>query len=185
MGVTGVTETKILNKMINNDAKIPLTDHYRKKKVSLVECNTTGSQLEIFNLPEDSIVINLDSRFENYKLFEGSAGECKRSDYIIISESKNIAIFIEMKKGKSDTSKIIQQLKGSLCTYEYFQSIAREFFNKNKFLAGYNKRFVAFTRASLTKRKTKINKAKNDHSTPNQPMKISGAQNIQFNMIAT
>jgi len=180
-----VTDTTVLNRMINDEAKIPLVNHYHgKKKVVLIERGTTGSKLEIHNIPHDAIVIDVDSSFENSHLFASGAGECKRSDYIIVSESKKVALFIEMKKGNPNTADIIKQLKGGLCVFEYCQSIAREFFDESDFLSEYKKCFVAFKQVNSIKRKTAINKsATGSHSLPENLLKVSWAKTIQFGSI--
>lgn len=181
-----MSDTTVLNRMIKDTAKIALLDHYSgKKKVVLIERGTTESKLEIHNMPHDAVVIDVDSSFENSNLFASNASECKRSDYIIVSESKKIALFIEMKKGNSDTAGIIKQLKGGLCVFEYCQSIAREFFSESDFLSGYKKRFVAFKQVNLTKKKTVIDKSSvGAHSSPDNLLKVSWASTIQFGRIS-
>lgn len=179
-----MSDTLILKKMINDSAKIQLENHYDKRKAVLIEHGTTGSRLEIFNIPSDAIIIDVDSNFENQKIFSGASDECKRSDYIIISESERVVLFIEMKKGSSSTSEIVKQLKGSLCIFNYCQAIAREFFDRDDFLSTYKKRFIAFKNVNLDKKKTRIDKRKNSHSSPDTLMKVSQTNNIQFKKIA-
>jgi len=171
--------------MIKDTAKISLLNHYNgKKKVTLIERGTTGSKLEIHNIPHDAVVIDVDSSFENTNLFASNASECKRSDYIIVSESKKVALFIEMKKGNPDTAGIIKQLKGGLCVFEYCQSIAREFFSESNFLSGYEKIFVTFKQVNLAKKKTAISRSTTGvHSSPDNLLKVSWAKTIQFKKI--
>lgn len=179
-----MSDTSILERMIHDDAKIALDEHYDRKKVVLIEHGTTGSSLEIFGVPSDSIVVDIDKNFYNSKLFKNSNGECKRADYMIISEEKQVVIFLEMKKGNPDTASIIKQLKGSLCVFEYCQSIAKEFFSERDFLSSYKKRFVAFKNVNLAKRKTTIDQETGSHTTPENLMKVSWSNSIQFNIIA-
>jgi len=181
-----VSDTTVLNRMIKDTAKISLLEHYNgKKKVVLIERGTTGSELEIHNIPHDAVVIDVDSSFENANLFASNASECKRSNYIIVSESKKVALFIEMKKGNPDTAGIIKQLKGGLCVFEYCQSIAREFFSENNFLSEYKKRFVVFKQVNLIKKKTAIDKTViGSHSSPDNLLKVSWAKTIQFGKIS-
>ena len=179
-----MSDISVLAKMLKKSAIIKLEDHYSKKKAILVEHGIAGSSLEILNIPSDAIILDVDANFDNQKIFEGSNGECKRADYIIISESEEVVVFIEMKKGSSTTSKIIKQLKGSLCLFEYCQVVAREFFGRNDFLSSYKKRFITFKHVNLDKRKTKIERTASNHSTPDTLLKISWANSIQFNKIA-
>jgi hypothetical protein len=180
-----VADMTVLNRMIKDSAKIVLQDHYRdKKKVVLTEHGTTDSSLELHNVPADAIVIDVDANFSNSDLFANSAGECKRADYLIISQEKKLVLFIEMKKGPSPTSDIIKQLIGSRCAFEYCQSIAREFFDEADFLVDYRLRFVAFKHVNLEKKKTKIDKSTATHDTPERLMRVSWANTIQFNKIA-
>ncbi len=181
-----MSDTTVLNRMIKDTAKISLDDHHDgRKKIVLIEHGTTGSELEIHNIPHDAIVIDVDSSFENSNLFASGAGECKRSDYIIVSESAKIVLFIEMKNGNPNTKDIIKQLKGGLCVFEYFQSVAREFFSENGFLSEYKKCFVAFKQVNLVKKKTTIDKlATGLHSSPENLLRVSWAKTIQFGRVS-
>lgn len=179
-----MTDTTVLARMFNNQALITLDEHYSRKKAVLVEHGTEGSVLEILGIPEDAIIIDIDASFTNTNLFDNTSGECKRADYLIISEQKRVALFIEMKKGNPDTSSIIKQLKGSLCVFEYCQVIGREFFYEPEFLGDYKKRFVAFKQVNLTQRKTKIEKGVGMHDSPESLLKIKWAKTIEFNKIS-
>lgn len=180
-----MTDTDVLRKMINSSAIINLEAHYKNKmKVVLEETETEDCKLEVYDAPHDAIVIDVDTHFKNDELFDCTSSECKRSDFIIISEAKNVVIFIEIKKGNSGTLGIVNQLKGGLCVFEYCQSIAREFFGENNFLNSYDKRFVAFKRVNLKKRKVSVEKGIGDHSTPETLMKLSWASTVYFNKIA-
>jgi len=181
-----MTDTRLLNDIFIETARIELEEHNNgRKKVVLIEHGTEGSQLEILNIPQDSLVIDVDSSFDNTKLCRNIKGACKRSDYLIISEDKELILFIEMKKGTNSTRPdIIKQLKGSLCVFEYCQSIAREFHDTDNFLHNYRKCFIAFKNVNLAKTQTKVTKIDNNHSTPETLKTISGTSNIQFNQIA-
>ncbi|ETI62598.1 hypothetical protein D104_01095 [Marinomonas profundimaris] len=173
----------VLNQMIKDIAKISLQDHYDRKKVVLIEHGTTDSSLELHNVPNDAIVIDIDSNFNNGKIFSNSKGECKRADYIIVSEEKKVVVFIEMKKGASDTSDIIKQLKGSFCLFKYCQIVASDFFGQADFMSSYSLRFVAFKHVNLEKRKTRITRYTASHDKPEDLMRISWASTIQFTKI--
>lgn len=82
----------VLNQMIKDTAKISLQDHYNRKKVVLIEHGTTDSSLELHNVPNDAIVIDIDSNFNNGNFFSNSKSECKRADYIIVSEEKKVVV---------------------------------------------------------------------------------------------
>ena len=173
----------LLKAMLKDTAQIAIQDHYARKKVVLIEHDTEGSRLEIYNIPEDSLVIDVDASLDIRNLINTTNGACKRADYLIISQEKKLVLFIEMKKGNPKTSDIIKQLKGSLCVFKYCQAIAGQFFDTEDFLDDYKMRFVAFKNVNLTKNKTKIDKMSNDHNTPETLMKVSWAKTIQFNKI--
>ncbi|QRV23372.1 hypothetical protein [Marinomonas foliarum] len=177
-------DTSVLNRLFNDRAKIPIDDYYGKKKVVLKEPQVEDSMIEIRGIPDDAIVIDLDRAFSNEKLFAGSQGECKRADYIIFSEQRKKVLFIEMKKTGAKLNDIVKQLKGSLCAFEYCQSIAREFFNENNFLSAYECRFITINHTGMSNRTTTIEKIAGTNNRPDAPLKLSWTQTIQFNQIA-
>ena len=182
-----MSHSSILKRMLHSCSLIPLEDHYEGKKVKLVENKTTDSSVEIMLVPTDTIVLDLDSAFNNEKLFHGNAGECKRADYILISESAERILFIEMKCSSAPDNSIVSQLRGALCAFEYCQIIAREFFHERDFLAAYQKRFISIRHTGGGKRKTEIEQTAElgqKHCLPDTPLKISWAKTIQFKQIA-
>ncbi len=93
----------------------------------------------IKGLPEEgsAIVLKIDNFPAPSKIFKGSKGECKRADFVIITNSgnKKIIVFIEMKaKSKSTTEKlqhIVEQLKGAQCVIKYIEEIGKLFWDDN------------------------------------------------------
>ncbi len=182
-----MSDTTILKRMLQNNILLPLEDHYASKKVILKEHQAQDSWVEIHNIPEDAVVIDLDRAFHNQHLFQGGNGECKRADYVIISELEQKVLFIEMKRTNAPAVDIVNQLKGALCAFEYCQIIAREFFQSSYFLEHYQQRFISLRHTGGTKQKTEIERTANlgeKHNTPNYPLKISWAKTIQFKKIA-
>lgn len=183
-----MSHTSVLARMLHPTSLIALQDHYDSKKVRLVESQTTDSYIEIHKIPSDAFVIDLDRSFSNQHLFQGSCGECKRADYLIISESTERILFIEMKRSSAPAQHIIQQLRGALCAFEYCQVIAREFFQEVEFLNHYQKRFISIRHTGGEKRKTEIERTAaigEYHCTPDQHLKISWANAIQFKKLAS
>lgn len=180
-----MADTAILRRMLMPNIILPLDDHHKgKKKLVLQEAQATDSLVEIYDVPIDSIVIDLDNAFQNQGLFQGSQGECKRADYLLISELEQKVLFIELKQSKAKRDGIIKQLRGSLCAFEYCQSIAREFFHETAFLAHYQKRFVALKQTGSRARKSAITRDTPRHDSPDQPTIFSGVRSIQFKQIA-
>lgn len=177
-------DTNVLERLFNNNSKINIEDHYGKKKVVLKESQAQDSKIEIRNIPNDAVVIDLDSAFSNDKLFSGSNCECKRADYIIFSEQRKKVLFIEMKRTGAKLNDIINQLKGSLCAFEYTQSIAREFFHEIDFLEAYEQRFISINHTGMANRKTAIEKVSGKHNRPDAPLKLSWTKTVQYNQIA-
>nr|CAA6806528.1 MAG: Unknown protein [uncultured Thiotrichaceae bacterium] len=180
-----MADTAVLRRMLQPNIIIPLQDHYNdKKKLLLQEPQADDSCIEIHNVPADSIVIDLDRAFSNQGLFCGSQGECKRADYLLISEQTEKILFIELKQSSSGKSGIIKQLQGSLCAFEYCQIIAREFFHEAEFLQSYQQRFIAFTHTTSRSRKTEVEREVVRHGTPQQPLMIRYTRTFQFNQMA-
>lgn len=179
-----MSDTNILDRLFNQAARVAIKPHYGRKKVVLEESQTQDSKIEIRNIPDDAVVIELDKAFFNKNLFAGSQGECKRADYLIFSEEEQKILFIEMKRTGAKLKDIVNQLKGSLCVFEYTQSIAAHFFHENNFLAAYEQRFVSINHTSMANRKTAIERMVGVHNKPDAPLKISWAKTVQYRMIA-
>ena len=84
-------------------------------------------------------------------------GECKRADYIILTNIKNkkIAIFLELKSGNPDNKDSINQLKGAFCLYKYLQKVGQIFWGYTDFLTDYEIKFAVIKEIP---QKTKLNK---------------------------
>ncbi|MGB5770925.1 MAG: hypothetical protein WBM32_13810, partial [Crocosphaera sp.] len=137
-------DLNILDEMIQDEARIQLTDNHGKKQVILPEVQGKY-EITIRNVPENTIVIDPE-KFESPKtIFKGDKGECKRADYIIISHEnkKKIIIILEMKAGKATEKEVIKQLKGAECFVYYFQKIGKSFWGNSSFLNGYKYRFIS------------------------------------------
>lgn len=183
-----MSDTSVLQRMLQPNVLIALEDHYESKKVILIENKAPDSLIEIHKIPADALVIDLDKAFSNQGLFQGKSGECKRADYVIISEQEKRVLFIEMKRSNAPAVDIINQLKGALCAFEYCQIIGREFFQEQNFLAHYQKRFISIRHTGGTKQKTEVEQTAplgECHNTPDYPLKISWARCIQFKKIAS
>lgn len=177
----------ILKDMLHSCSLVNLEDHYNGKKVRLVESKATDSFIEIHCVPSDTFVLDLDSALNTEKLFQGKSGECKRADYIVISESAKRILFIEMKRSTSQANDIALQLRGALCAFEYLQIVAREFFQESDFLSQCEKRFIAVLNTHGRKRKTEVShsiKNSSQYSVPDGFLRISGMQVLQFRYLA-
>ena len=132
--------------MINLDAQvIPQSEHGRPS-VELTDL-TSGTTVKIKGLPLDSIVIRAED-FENpLTVFNGSKGECKRADFVIVSsdeDERRWIICIETQESDSEKAwHVIQQLKWTCCFISYCKCIGKSFWDSEEFLNGYQYRFVS------------------------------------------
>ncbi|MFZ3016931.1 MAG: hypothetical protein WA056_00580 [Gallionella sp.] len=177
----------ILKQLIHPNAMVPLTVTYGKKSVELSEPQYPSSVVTVSNVPEDAIVIKVDSFKSPDAVFSNSKGECKRADYVIVSNANNKKriIFIEIKATKDRENSIIKQLTGAKCFMLYCQAIGKEFWNQNDFLKDYKYRFVSIGHTSIAKRKTRIErKCSSIHDQPEKMLKIASPNHLQFNQLA-
>lgn len=179
-----MTDMDILSQMIKDSALVQLGDNYGKPFVKLIESQAPDSLATINHLPADSIVIKADEFRSPNDVFKGEKGECKRADYVLISEEKKCIIYIEMKQNKCQWNQIVKQLQGAQCFVKYCQEIGKGFWEKNDFLDGYKSRFISIGRTSISKQKTRITKNSNCHDTPDRALKINCPNYIHFNRIA-
>jgi len=181
-----MSDIVILKEMIISTATVSLENHHAKKKVVLKEPPPANYDVIIYGMPEDDevIVIKADSFKAPNGIFSGSKGECKRADFIVVSETdeKKIIIFIELKGGKGGTEiEIIQQLKGAKCFVTYCQEIGKVFWNHQNFLNGYMYRFVSIRNISIPKRPTRPLTPRDVHDRPDKMLKLSSPKGLQFN----
>ena len=102
-----------------------------------------GYEVLITSCPIDTMVIDCDKIPNMGSIFKCSKGECRRSDFILISSELSVVIVIELKESNNDKSKeIIQQLKGSACFLSYCESIIASFWGEKNVLQGYETFFV-------------------------------------------
>ncbi|MGK7943849.1 MAG: hypothetical protein AB4058_05210 [Microcystaceae cyanobacterium] len=180
----------ILDEMIQDDAKVELIDDLSKKSKSVIlreddPYNKTHYEVRIRGLSEDTMVLKPDYFQSPQGFFKGNKGECKRSDFVIISdnEKKQVIVFIEMKAKKDKSESIIQQLKGAKCLIDYCQKIGQLFWQEKGFLEDYQFYYVALTDLKLPKKPSRQGRNNPIHNYPDDFLKISGDKNIQFSRL--
>jgi hypothetical protein len=154
-----MTDTDILQQLISTSAAVQIKQQQQHKRnyVELCKPQTNNSCVKICGLPDDTIVIQADKFPPPSTIFQGNKGECKRADYILISEEKKCIIFLEMKKTSDSQKTIVSQLKGAQCVMKYCQEVGISFWNKSNFLNDYKHRFVSVCRTNIHKTKTRQN----------------------------
>ena len=184
-----MSDIDILDRMIRDDAKVLLKDYFGKKKVVLTEPQASDSEVVIFGMPENSIVINVDQFWSLDKMFNHLNGQCKRADFVIVADdgAKKAIVYIEMKRTRARREKdIIQQLTGAQCFIGYCREIgrAKAFWNEPRFLQDYEERFISFRRTGIPKQKTRTDLKTSVHNRPDQMLKISSPTHLTFNHLA-
>ncbi|HHC24794.1 MAG TPA: hypothetical protein ENK58_05175 [Desulfobacterales bacterium] len=181
-----MTDLEILDQMIKEAAKVPLDDNYGKNKVILTEPQQADALATIFGVPDDAIVIKADAFRSPDTIFDGSHGECKRADFVIVADTgkKKVILCIELKTTKDSKKEITQQLSGTQCFVEYCREIGRVFWNERDFLDGYAYRFVSIGHTSIPKRKTRTIGQADAHDRPDKMMKIDWPNHLQFNHLS-
>jgi hypothetical protein len=188
--MTVPTDTEILGQMISTKATAQLQQQNNRNSVELCEPQANHSRVKIYGLPDDTIVIKADLFPSPDTIFQGNKGECKRADYILISEEKKCIIFLEMKKTNGAQKEIVSQLKGAQCVMKYCQEVGISFWSKPDFLNGYKHRFVSVCHTSIHKIKTRPNQSleevpiRGQHSNPNFVIKVAFPNYVEFNKIA-
>jgi len=177
-------DTEILFELILESALVPHEKEYGKPVIKLQEAGVKGIISYIRNIPSDAIVIKADEFPAPKSFFKGDKGECKRADFIILSEEKKVIIYIELKAGSKDSSYIVKQLKGASCVISYCKEIGKNFWNENTFLDGYAHRYVGMVNLSVTKKPSR-HKSAPLHDSPESFLKISSPHNLQFNQLAS
>lgn len=195
-----MSDIAILKEMINEKATVPLQERqdgtHLNYSVTLAENQDKDNySVTIKGMPkqDEVIIINVDTFFVALrKVFNGSRGECKRADFVIITDSEieKMIICIEIKKKKDERKTIIKQLTGAKCFVTYCQEIGKDFWHQPNFLDGYEYRFVSIgdipiakTKTRPNRRKTNISRTTEIHNSPERMLKISGHDSLQFNYL--
>ncbi|TAN71941.1 MAG: hypothetical protein EPN14_11125 [Gallionella sp.] len=181
-----MSDLDILHQMIKDDAKVSLIDKHGKKSVLLSEPQHPDSSVTIAGMPDNAIIIKTDAFTPPKSVFNGSKGECKRADFVIVADTgnKKSIVCIEIKAKKASEKEIIQQLSGAKCFIVYCQAIGELFWKQQDFLAGYSFRFISIGHTSIPKRPTRINPLEGVHDHPERMLKISSSHRLQFDQLA-
>ena len=83
-----VNDIQILREMISLDVQVMLQPGQGRPSVELIDPQS-GATVKIKGLPPNSIIIRAEN-FENpLTVFNGSKGERKRADFVIVSNDEN------------------------------------------------------------------------------------------------
>ncbi len=179
----------ILQDLIQDDALALAEDEYNKKIIVLKESGNQQPEysLKIRNVPDDIIAFKADAFPPPNNIFKNSKGECKRADYVVIAsdDRANWIVHIEMKSGKGDSEKEVeQQLRGAQCLVAYCRAIGQEFWQEQNFLEkkNYQQRFISIKNIGVAKRETLIEPKSGQHDMPERMLKINAPanSNLQF-----
>ena len=181
-----MNDIQILREMLNPDVQIMLQSGHGRPSVQLTD-SQSGTTVEIKGLPYNSIVIRAED-FENpLTLFNGSRGERKRADFVIVSNDENNrkwVICIETQEMDSkQASHVVQQLKGAHCFVSYCKCIGKSFWESEEFLDDYDYRFISIVDINFnrSRRRTQAFHPTGElHNHPNMFLKISRSPTIYF-----
>ncbi len=136
-------------------------------------------RVDICDVPDGTLILNLDKYEQPKSLFKGKQGERQRCDYVLITalENQPFLIFIELKSKTLKNSEIERQFKGAECVMDYCDAALDRFHGQNGLLRQCQKRFVVFYRPHLAKQRTRpvIPSQKND--SPQRALKYPAPQN--------
>ena len=184
--VSLVNDIQILQEMLNPDAQVMLQSRQGRPSVQLTD-SQSGTTVEIKGLPPNSIIIRAED-FENpLTVFNGSKGERKRADFVIISNDENEKrwiICIEIQESNDKKAwHVIQQLKGAYCFINYCKSIGKSFWESEEFLEGYEYRFVSIVELNFNRSRRRTHPFHSQgelHNRPDLFLKISQSPTIYF-----
>jgi hypothetical protein len=185
MEENNMTDSEILSEMIKPQAIITITlDNYGSKEAILADTNQSNYSVTIKRIPDDAIIIKSDLFPSPHPIFNDSKCECKRADFVIISETNKVIIYIEITIATKMEHEYVNQLKGAKCFIAYCAEIGRVFWDEPSFLKEYKHRYVFFDHLSISKQPSRAKKDNCVHDSPTNALKISSQQRIEFNHIA-
>ena len=181
-----VNDIQILQEMLSPNVQVMLQSGSGKPSVQLTDLQS-GMTVEVKGLPHNSIVIRAEDFYNPLTIFNGSRGERKRADFVIVSNDENErkwVICIETQEMDSKlASHVIQQLKGASCFISYCRCIGKSFWDSKEFLENYEYRFVSIVDINFNKsrRRTEPFDSRGElHNNPDLFLKISRRPTIYF-----
>lgn len=186
-----MSDIAILKEMLKEDIMVSLEERkektHSKYSVKLTELQDNYS-VTIDGMPEPDkvIIIQADKFKAPREVFNGSRGEGKRADFVIIANTatEKIILCIEMKKNKDKPKNVVQQLYGAQCFITYCQEIGKIFWHNATFLNDYQYRFVSIGNVPIGKKNIRADPKDQTihitHDSPENMLKILGQKYIQF-----
>lgn len=170
-----MNDTEILNEMLKSDVLMQTPIRHNRTSVNLTDA-ISKTTVEIKGVPRGSVIIKTDCFQSPDTVFQGSKGECKRADFVIVTNaSKKWIIFIETQMGNyKERTEVIAQLRGALCFVNYCKSIGKQFWLEDEFLDGYEYRYVSMAHTGVHKRPTRNKDRKTSHTRPENFRKMFG-----------
>ena len=187
--VSRVNDIAILKEMLSEGAQVRLQQTEGKTSVELKD-KQGKTTVEITELPDDLIVIKPDY-FKPPNILKSLKGQRRRADFAIISNVKGekwiICIETQKKTGK-DSEEVEQQLRGAECLIGYCKCVGKSFWQSEKFLDGYQYRFVSIVNINIDKQTTRFYKPENQpkkklHDSPENFREIPGHQSLHFDQL--
>ncbi len=184
-----MSDIKRINELIQDNVLVhPSRSPYQNGKSSIVLNEGSQYAVTIHHVPTDTIAFKADFFPDVRKFFKCSKKECKRADFVIITNYDNsmgYIIFIEMKGGKGSSDIQIQhQLRGAKCIVDYCRSLVNEFWNDSEFLDSddYKQCFVSIKDVRVNKKPTR-ERSRHPNNSPIHMLKIfsPGKKPIYFN----
>ena len=178
--------------MLVSTAQIPLQPGPGKPSVKLTD-KQAKTVVEIQGIPHDSVVIRAEDFEDPLAIFNGSRGERRRADFVIVSidRGRKWIICIETQAGNSKTrSHVEDQLKGAVCFMNYCKCIGRLFWESNEFLDDYQYRYVSMVDINANKETKKTRhypyhtqSERGFHNTPASFLKYFRSASLYFSKL--
>ena len=176
--------TQAIQEMLKPSLFEPKTKIFNEWTAHLSEPKQLNCKVKITGLTKDCLIIRSDACCPPSHMFQSKKGECRRADFLFISETLKKIVVVEFKCGSDGKkSSVIQHLKGSLCLSHLFGQVSFWFWNEPNFANTFEFQFVWLIKG-VRKRGTnvqrKIRKSLLANNNPNNPLKIYCGKSVTF-----
>lgn len=153
-----------------------------RRFAQLKECGVDAKlkTVRIFDIPDNSILINLDRYRQPETLFKDNRGQRTRCDYVLLTTFNHLPcmLFIEMKSRSVSDKEILKQFKSSECLMDYCNAVLNRFHEQNDLLKSFHKRFVVFYKPRSTpKRPSRPPCPSSSNDKPDNALKYPSPRN--------